>query len=477
MPDAAPEPLEATLERLQQERDEADRRYNDALTALDRSAPPAAALPPAPAPYDDSQLPAINQAWNILPHGAPAIDRSVRGRLRGLVWRMVGPALESQRHFNAAIVDHLNRNADAHRQSRAAAAALVGAARAQADAVRLLHAHLIQYLQTITLFVDTKDRRVAADLQVLNEALSAIADDWLKRWESGAAPMARLEASVAAMEDVRAVATLAQQTALAVKREVERLGQAAAGAPGAAAEPAAAPVIDVESFTYLGFEDAFRGSADEIRQRLSDYVGRFEGAADVLDIGCGRGEFLDLLRERGIAARGVDSNHSMVEASRARGLDVAKADALAYLQAQPDASLGGIFSAQVIEHLPPAYLTRLIDAAAVKLRPGGLIVLETINPTCWMAFFESYIRDLTHVQPIHPETLQFLLRASGFSPVTLEYRAPVDPAARLQPLVRPADPVDPATEVLIETFNANVEALNGRLFGFQDYAAVGRRPA
>ena len=469
------ESLVDLLARLEQERAEADRRYNEALTMLDRSAPAPPALPGAPAPYDDSQLPAINDAWNILPQGAPAIDRSLKGRLRGLVWRLVGPALDAQRHFNAALVDHLNRNAAANHQVRAATSALIAGARAQADALGRLHAHLIQYLQTVTLYVDTKDRRVAADLQVLNETIAAIADDWMKRWESGAAPARRIEASVAALEEMRAAAALAQQTALTVKREVERLGRTMASAAGDEARPATPPPVDVRSFLYVGFEDAFRGSQAEIRARLSDYVDRFDGASDVLDVGCGRGEFLDLLRDGGIPARGIDLNHEMVEASRARGLAVEEADALGYLEALPDASLGGIFSAQVIEHLAPDYLLRVLEQAAVKLRPGGLIVLETINPACWAAFFDSYLRDLTHVRPIHPETLQYLLRASGFSPVTIEYRSPIDPASRLQPLRRPADPIDPATEVLIETFNANVETLNARLFTFQDYAAVGRR--
>jgi SAM-dependent methyltransferase len=468
------ERLDAMLARLERERADADRRYNDALTALDLTAPPAAPLPASPAPYDDSQLPAINHAWNILPVGPPAIDRSLKGRLRGVIWRLVGPPLEAQRHFNATLVDHLNRNVAAHRDAQATAAALIEAGGVQADSLRLLHAHLIQFLQTVTLYIDTRDRRVGGDLQVLNRSLDAMVDDWSKRWTSGLSPAKRLEHGIAALEEMRAAAALAQQTALTVKREVERLSQAmpAAGSRG----DAGAPAIDVNAFKYVGFEDAFRGSREDIRGRLADYVERFAGLSDVLDVGCGRGEFLDLLRARGIGARGLDLNHEMVEASRARGLDVVEADALAYLGSLPDASLGGLFSAQVIEHLPPDYLLRLLDVAAEKIRPGGLIVLETINPACWVAFFESYIRDLTHVRPIHPQTLQFLLRASGFSPVDLEYRSPVDPSTRLQPLPRPAGTLDPATEVLLETFNANVENLNARLFTFQDYAAIGRRP-
>jgi O-antigen chain-terminating methyltransferase len=201
----------------------------------------------------------------------------------------------------------------------------------------------------------------------------------------------------------------------------------------------------------------------------------FEQAAPVLEIGCGRGEFLDLLRGRGIAARGVDVNAAMVAVSRERGLDAATADALSFLSTQPDNSLGGIFAAQVVEHLEPNYLMRLLDAAGQKLRPGGVLVLETINPACWNAFFESYLRDLTHVRALHPDTLQYLVRASGFQNVTIEYRSPVADDDRLEPVVRPAGDIAPAIAAMIDAVNANVERLNARLFTFMDYAVVGRK--
>ena len=151
----------------------------------------------------------------------------------------------------------------------------------------------------------------------------------------------------------------------------------------------------------------------------------FAGATDVLDIGCGRGEFLDLMREHGIRARGLDLNGAMVEVCRERGLEAAQADALEYLTSLPDESLGGLIAVQVVEHLQPDYLVRLLETAFHKLRPGSTIALETINPTCWVAFFESYIRDLTHVRPVHPETLQYLMLASGFNRVDIAYRSPV----------------------------------------------------
>jgi hypothetical protein len=140
-----------------------------------------------------------------------------------------------------------------------------------------------------------------------------------------------------------------------------------------------------------------------------------------------------------------------------------------------DGSLGGVFAAQVVEHLPPDYLGMLIETAAHKVRRGGLIVLETINPACWLAFFESYIRDLTHVRPLHPETLQYMVRVSGFHDVRVEYKSPVAEAARLQPIAVPEHDLPPAIGDVIQACNENVAKLNARLFTFQDYAVLGRR--
>jgi len=222
------------------------------------------------------------------------------------------------------------------------------------------------------------------------------------------------------------------------------------------------------SAKYVGFEDQFRGAQEDIAARQREYVAIFAGASDVLDIGCGRGEFLALLKERGVRARGIDVNDSMVEVCLQKGLDASKADALAYLRAQPAGSLGGLLAAQVVEHLDPAYLTNLLDAAYAALRPGAPIVLETINPACWFAFFESYVRDITHVRPLHPDTLKFLLQASGFGGVEIRYQAPYPEHHKLQR-------VPPALGDAAETLNANVDKLNSLLFTYLDYAAIARR--
>jgi SAM-dependent methyltransferase len=272
---------------------------------------------------------------------------------------------------------------------------------------------------------------------------------------------------------------LASERAMAASRALDRLQttdhrpQETPGSEGARRSVARGLKPD---FSYVGFEDRFRGSEQSIRARLEDYVPLFAGASDVLDVGCGRGELLALLSQAGVRARGIDVNGEMVALCREHGFDVTQADALAHLESLPDASLGGLAAIQVVEHLEPGYLARFLEAAFHKLRPGAPIVLETINPACWMAFFEAYIRDLTHAQPIHPDTLRFLVQASGFSSVDIQFRAPVSESDRLE-IVNWPDSADtpPALRETIAALNAHADKLNARLFSYMDYAVIARR--
>jgi SAM-dependent methyltransferase len=459
------------LDQLRRERDEADRRYNDALTALDRALPrPSGGVSPVPA-FDDRQLAALNQHWRILPEAALPPARGLRSRLAHFVWDLLRPALERQQAFNSTLVDHLNRNVEGSRAPERLQAELARQLDAHAAAIATLGTHLVVYLQQVTAYVDTKDRLVAGSLMAVYDALvNALTDEMQKRWESLGVRDARLDARVraiaAAHDDIRSVLSTLQQATLTVKREMER---AAAG--DTASRPPAAVPASLDSYKYVGFEDRFRGSPEEIRARLGAYVPLFAGASDVLDVGCGRGELLELLSQAGIGARGLDLNHEMVEQCRSRGLDVAESDVLGYLESLPDASLGGFIAIQVVEHLEPAYLMRTLETAYHKLRPGSRIVLETINPACWFAFFSSYIRDLTHVQPLHPDTLTYLLTASGFQSARAEFTSPYPAAEKLQHVAAPGDELTDVTD----TLNANVDRLNAMLFTHMDYAAIGER--
>jgi len=209
---------------------------------------------------------------------------------------------------------------------------------------------------------------------------------------------------------------------------------------------------------YFAYESRMRGPTQRIRDRQRAYVDDFRDAGPVLDIGCGRGEFLGLLREAGIEARGVDIDPDMVAYCRGEGLEVEQAGAIEHLETLEDGALGGIFAAQVVEHVPAPELVRLLELAAAKLRPRGLLVAETINPLSPIAL-RNYFADLTHAQPLVPETLELLARQSGFA--TVEVRFANEPEERL---IEPADP----------TIAANVRRLNELLFAPLDYAIIAR---
>ena len=478
------ETLEDTLRRLKKERDDADRRYNDALTAVDHALTGSVELPPAPPLYDESQITPLNEAWNII----PAQSRGLKGRITGPIWRIVGPYFHRQLTFNSRIVDHLNRNAVAHRETQRAIQKTIAALHDHLAAHGRFQARLMALLQEITLYVDTKDRDTAGGALVLNASQSAMAEAMGKRWESALTRVAHLEreftsrtdALERAHQEVRTAAGVAQQAAQTVKRELERFTETpATRSSGSASEstvqsapPAFAPKLD--AYKYVGFEDRFRGSREEIRRRFESYLPLFEGAQNVLDVGCGRGEFLELLGAHGIRGSGIDLNHEMAEGCRARGLDVTEADAVSYLTSLEDASLGGLFAAQVVEHLQPAYLLRFLELAFHKLRPGGRLVLETLNPACWVAFFESFIRDITHVWPLHPETLKFLVVASGFASAEISFRSPVALQDRLHTVALP-EGSDAAVAELAEVLNGNMAKLNDRIFTYLDYAVLAAR--
>jgi O-antigen chain-terminating methyltransferase len=363
---------------------------------------------------------ALNTWWRVAGPAPTSLKQRLAYPFRRFVARLLGP----QETFNSAVVQYIN-----------------GWHQAAVDAIK---------------------------------RAESFADATLREREALAARERRVETTMAAMrtthDELRMAVGVLQQATAMLRHEVAGL-RAAGGDAAPASAPAAARPHDALGHKYVGFEDQFRGSPEAIRERLSPYVDLFAGASDVLDIGCGRGEFLALLRERGIGARGIDTNETMVQVCREKGLAAATGDAVAVLRAQPPASLGGLFAAQVVEHLEPSYLAALLDAAFDALRPGAPIVLETINPACWFAFFESYIRDITHVRPLHPDTLRYLMVATGFQRLEIRYRVPYPEHEKLQPVAPSA-----ALAEAVETLNGNVEKINRLLFTHLDYAAIGHRP-
>jgi SAM-dependent methyltransferase len=224
------------------------------------------------------------------------------------------------------------------------------------------------------------------------------------------------------------------------------------------------------SFDYFGFEERFRGSEEDIKERQRVYVEFFKEAQPVLDIGCGRGEFLELSTAIGIKAKGVDVDLDMVLYCQEKGLDVVREDAFTYLESLPDESLGGLFAAQLVEHLEPTRIIELVNLCHRKLQPKGVLILETPNPICLAVFARSFYMDFSHIRPIHPEAMKFLFESAGFQDLQVKFSSPVEPSMRIPPLSDGA-----ADAPVTAEFNRGIERLNDFLYGFQDYAVIGRK--
>ncbi len=258
---------------------------------------------------------------------------------------------------------------------------------------------------------------------------------------------------------------------------IEKGGLPAGGGAGVPVRALRTPPVregDLPADFYVAFEERFRGSEEEVRRKLEAYAPLFEGRANVLDAGCGRGEFLELLGARGIAARGVDASAVMAARCREKGLAAEEGDILEALRKEGTASLGGVFSAQVVEHLPFPTLASFVSEAHRALGPGGVFVVETVNPLCLTVFSGAFYLDPTHVKPVHPHLLAFLCEAAGFREIRLAYASPYAPEEKLQPVDR-LHRLEKFEDVFLNVVNNNIERLNELLYGHQDYAVIARK--
>jgi len=222
----------------------------------------------------------------------------------------------------------------------------------------------------------------------------------------------------------------------------------------------------LEDWRYAGFENRFRGYEQEIKKQQVNYLSYFKKKGTVLDLGCGRGEFLELLDKNGIKGVGIDINDQMIDLCLEKGLDCQKGDILKKLGEYEDSSLSGIFSSQVIEHLPPSYLKRLLEVAYFKLVPSSYLVLETINPVSVFSLVQIYFLDLSHQKPIHPQAIQFLMESTGFEEVEIKYSSPIE-EERLEDL--------PGADEVATILNQNIDKLNKLLYAPSNYAAIGKK--
>ncbi len=239
-------------------------------------------------------------------------------------------------------------------------------------------------------------------------------------------------------------------------RQRAQVAAAAPAAPGAASAGTGASAPPGEpGFDYGRFAERFRGTEEYVKRGQQMYRRYFEGCQAVLDIGCGRGEFLEMMREAGVPARGIDLSEESVATCRHKNLEAETADLFLYLADLPEASLDGIFCSQVVEHLPPERLPEMIKLCASRLRRGGVIAIETPNPECLAIFATHFYLDPTHTRPVPHALLTFYLEEFGVGNIEVH---------RLSPAVESMPSLGELPAAFRDAF-----------FGGLDYAAIGKK--
>ena len=211
---------------------------------------------------------------------------------------------------------------------------------------------------------------------------------------------------------------------------------------------------------YFSLEDVLRGTPEQIKEAVKSYLPILQRAgiqSDILDVGCGRGEWLEVLRDAGLQARGIDTNRILVQRCQDLSLDVVESDALTYLESLPDGKLNVITAFHFAEHLPLETLVRFLDEAARTLKPGGLIILETPNPENLLVGSCNFYLDPTHNNPIPIQTMKLLVEARGFR---------CEEVLKLHAISSPR----------IEVKDQLTSHFNHYLYGPMNYAVVARKP-
>lgn len=223
-------------------------------------------------------------------------------------------------------------------------------------------------------------------------------------------------------------------------------------------------------FDYFLFEEYYRGSREEIINRQKQYLPYFKDAQNVLDLGCGRGEFTELMLQENINVVSIDMDDDMVSYCKDRGFNIKKMDLLDYLQSIDDNSVDGIFLGQVIEHMKAEDLISMVKLAYRKLKPNSWLIAETPNPRSLSIFAQSFYLDLTHNKPVHPFTSKFIWETEGFRDVEVQYFSPNNPIVQLPPLE-----ISSMDQDTLNRFNTGLQYWNETIFGDQDYFIAGKK--
>jgi glycosyltransferase involved in cell wall biosynthesis len=400
-----------------------------------------AAQPPSPPP-DAALLAALERAERL---ATPAVSvesgRAFRQPLmvfQSLLFRVLRPywfqQRQSQQQLILALREVLQRSAAVESTQREVLQTTAARSAAVESAQRQSLESVWQKLHALENGIAAHDLPVGKNLDPIRTELGSIRGD-LDNLTRGVSTF-----QAAAAEHLKALTDAFAERRSTLAEHIEAAGARAEVAVGQASELAArlyaVPFMNGEDrfyYTengrrvlgfrsgrgagdglYVGFEDIFRGSEEFIRGRMRGYLPVLTRHGRVVDIGSGRGEMLDLLREAGVPATGVDTDEGMVLRSRSRGHDVHQMDGIAFLRAQPDASVPAIFCAQVVEHLSYDEFLDFLRVSLAKLTPGGQLVFETVNPHSIEAF-KTFYTDLTHQRPIFPEVALAWCWLTGFA--------------------------------------------------------------
>lgn len=272
----------------------------------------------------------------------------------------------------------------------------------------------------------------------------------------------------AMLENLGSDSEFAKVKIASLEKKLQNVGTAVVAAPAAstdtgAASPAPVQVqessSDYESIDYFDFENHFRGSIESIKKAQSAYLPYFNGKKNVLDIGCGRGEFLSLMKDNGINAQGVDIYEPYTDYCNMKGLKASCGDGTAFLAGLE--SVDGIFVGQVVEHLQTHEIIRLCNTAYEKLEEGGCIIIETPNPTSLAIYTHAFYIDPSHIKPVHPLTMKYYLEKAGFRNIEVIFTE----NSRLPYSI-------PELSGGSEEFNSAMKRVSDALYGSQDYAVV-----
>ena len=354
----------------------------------------------------------------------PGFKNAIIQRVKGFVARALDWHVREQVEFNRASMACIQATLEALTELNRALSVLAGQQqdlRSNHQAWRVdfeerRNANEIHLLRTVSELQSAFHLRASLIEQNFRDSVRQQHDDFSKEMDSRTIDIQKKLWQD--MEKIRGEYDRLIHTELRLLRQRPASAGLLAGSPA----PAQEEPLNID---WMRFAEQFRGSEDRIREQQKRYIDRFAGASGaILDIGCGRGEFLEAAKAAGLSARGVDQNTDCIALCRSKSLDVEQVDIFEYLESLADGSLGGAYCAQVVEHLSPAAVARLISLLSRKLRLGSLVAIETPNPECLAIFATHFYIDPTHTRPVPAPLLRFYLEEAGFGAVQIERLAP-----------------------------------------------------